>query len=88
MVFTLYNGRNILDYMLLYEGEYSLGRDGIMEEYSQQLKKEIKDKNLLLSSFNQNYDSDKILLQNIEVELDSLLYKYYKNYKMLKYTEE
>ncbi|MFZ5989686.1 MAG: hypothetical protein ACOYWZ_21540 [Bacillota bacterium] len=59
-----------------------------MEEYSQQLKKEIKDKNLLLSSFNQNYDSDKILLQNIEVELDSLLYKYYKNYKMLKYTEE
>lgn len=56
-----------------------------MIDYSQQLEKEIMKKNMLLNSFNQNYDSDKENAQNIEAELDGLLYQYF---KQLRFKEE
>lgn len=55
-----------------------------MENFSQQLKKEIMEKNMILDSFNQDYDSDKEQAQDIEAELDGLLYQYY---KMLRFKE-
>jgi hypothetical protein len=56
-----------------------------MNENSQQLKKEIVEKNMILDSFSQNYDSDREHAQNVKAELDGLLYQYY---KMLKYKEK
>lgn len=52
-----------------------------MKENTQGLKNEIVEKNKLIDYFNQKYDLDKSKVQNIEVELDSLLYKYYKTLK-------
>lgn len=52
-----------------------------MSEHSQQLKKEILEKNMLLNVFNQNFDLDKTKVQNVETELDGLLYQYYKTLK-------
>lgn len=51
-----------------------------MNNDSQQLKNEIIKKNLILNSFNNEYDSDsdKEQAQNVKVELDNLLYQYYK----------
>lgn len=61
------------------------GGKSTMIDYSQQLEKEIMKKNMLLNSFNQNYDSDKENAQNIEAELDGLLYQYF---KQLRFKEE
>lgn len=52
-----------------------------MKDNTQGLKNEIVEKNKLIDYFNQKYDLDKSKIQNIEVELDSLLYKYYKTLK-------
>lgn len=52
-----------------------------MNNNAQQLKSEIAEKNKLIDYFNQKYDLDKSKVENIEVELDSLLYKYYKTLK-------
>lgn len=61
------------------------GGKSIMIDYSQQLEKEIMKKNMLLNSFNQNYDSDKENAQNVQAELDGLLYQYF---KQLRFKEE
>ncbi|GAE87348.1 hypothetical protein [Acetivibrio straminisolvens] len=52
-----------------------------MNDNAQRLKNEIMEKNKLINCFNRKYDLDKSKIQNIEVELDSLLYKYYKTLK-------
>ncbi|HOM02323.1 MAG TPA: hypothetical protein PLH43_05785 [Acetivibrio sp.] len=52
-----------------------------MNYNAQQLKNEIVEKNKLINYFNQKYDLNKSKIQNIEIELDSLLYKYYKTLK-------
>lgn len=49
-----------------------------MDDSSQQLEREIVKKNMILNFFNQNNGSDKEQARDIEIELDELLYKYYK----------
>lgn len=49
-----------------------------MDNISQQLEKEIVKKNLILNSYMQGYDFDKEEAHCIELELDELLYQYYK----------
>ncbi|TYQ16791.1 UNVERIFIED_CONTAM: hypothetical protein Cloal_3364 [Acetivibrio alkalicellulosi] len=56
-----------------------------MNDNTNNLEKEIVEKNLLINSFDQYYKSQKIKIQDVEVELDSLLYQYY---KMLRHKEE
>jgi len=56
-----------------------------MDNFTQKLKREIVEKNSLLNSFDQNYDSDKESAENIKIQLDSLLYQYYKT---LRYADE
>jgi len=56
-----------------------------MIDFSQQLEREIMEKNMLLNSFNQNYDNEKENAQNVKAELDGLLYQYF---KQLRFKEE
>ncbi len=49
-----------------------------MDDFSQQLEREIMKKNMILNLVNQNNVSDKEQARDIEMELDELLYKYYK----------
>lgn len=49
-----------------------------MDSFSQQLEKEIVKKNLILDSFSQSCDFDKEEAHCIELELDELLYQYYR----------
>lgn len=49
-----------------------------MDSFSQQLEREIVKKNMILNSFSQSYDFDKEEAHCIELELDELLYQYYK----------
>lgn len=49
-----------------------------MNNFTQNLKKEIVEKNLLLNSFDQNYDSKIVCAEEIKGQLDVLLYQYYK----------
>ncbi|WP_010246074.1 hypothetical protein [Acetivibrio cellulolyticus] len=49
-----------------------------MNNITQKLKEEIVEKNTLLNSFDQNYDSDKESAEIVKVQLDNLLYQYYK----------
>lgn len=58
-----------------------------MNSYTQKLKREIAEKNILLNSFDQNYNSnsDKEYAEDIKIQLDSLLYQYYKT---LRYTND
>ena len=49
-----------------------------MDDFSQQLEKEIVKKNTILNSFSQNYICDKEQVHDLELELDELLYQYYK----------
>ena len=66
-------------------GEYSL-RGGLrMDNFTQKLKREIVEKNSLLNSFDQNYDSNRESAESIKLQLDSLLYQYFKT---LRYADE
>jgi len=66
-------------------GEYSL-RGGLwMDNFTQKLKREIVEKNSLLNSFDQNYDSNRETAESIKLQLDSLLYQYFKT---LRYADE
>lgn len=58
-----------------------------MDSYTQKLKREIAEKNILLNSFDQNYNSnsDKECAEEIKIQLDNLLYQYYKT---LRYTND
>lgn len=56
-----------------------------MDNFTQKLKREIVEKNSLLNSFDQNYDSNRESAENIKIQLDSLLYQYYKT---LRYADE
>lgn len=58
-----------------------------MNSFTQKLKREIAEKNILLNSFDQNYNSnsDKECAEDIKIQLDNLLYQYYKT---LRYTNE
>lgn len=58
-----------------------------MNSYTQKLKREIAEKNILLNSFDQNYNSNsgKECAEDIKIQLDSLLYQYYKT---LRYANE
>lgn len=49
-----------------------------MNENTNNLEKEIVEKNLLINSFNQHDNSQEIKIQDVEIELDGLLYQYYK----------
>ena len=49
-----------------------------MDDYAQQLENKIKEKNKLIDYYNQKLDIDESKVKNVEAELDSLLYKYYK----------
>lgn len=49
-----------------------------MEYFSQLLEREIVKKNMILNLVNQNSGSDKEQTRDIEIELDELLYKYFK----------
>jgi len=52
-----------------------------MNNYAEQLRNEILEKNKLINYFNQKHDVNKSKIKSIEIELDSLLYKYYKTLK-------
>lgn len=56
-----------------------------MDNFTQKLKREIVEKNSMLNSFDQNYDSNRESAENIKVQLDSLLYQYYKT---LRYADD
>ncbi|NLL06319.1 MAG: hypothetical protein GX270_11135 [Clostridiaceae bacterium] len=56
-----------------------------MNNFTQKLKMEIVEKNSLLNSFDLNYDSNRERAENVKVQLDSLLYQYYKT---LRYADE
>lgn len=56
-----------------------------MNNFTQKLKREIVEKNSLLNSFDQNYDSNREHAESVKVQLDSLLYQYYKT---LRYADE
>jgi hypothetical protein len=49
-----------------------------MDDYARQLENKIKEKNRLIDYYNQKLDIDESKVKNVEAELDSLLYKYYK----------
>jgi hypothetical protein len=49
-----------------------------MDDYAKQLENKIKEKNKLIDYYNQKLDIDESKVKNVEAELDSLLYKYYK----------
>lgn len=56
-----------------------------MDNFTQKLIREIAEKNSLLNSFDQNYDSNRESAESIKVQLDSLLYQYYKT---LRYADD
>ncbi|AEV67126.1 hypothetical protein [Acetivibrio clariflavus] len=56
-----------------------------MDNFTQKLKREIVEKNSLLNSFDQNYDSNRETAESIKLQLDSLLYQYFKT---LRYADE
>ncbi len=56
-----------------------------MNNFTQKLKMEIVEKNSLLNSFDLNYDSNRERAESVKVQLDSLLYQYYKT---LRYADE
>lgn len=56
-----------------------------MNNFTQKLKMEIVEKNSLLNSFDLNYDSNRERAESVKVQLDSLLYQYYKT---LRYSDE
>lgn len=49
-----------------------------MIDFSQELEKEILEKNIILNSYSQDCFTNKEKVHDIEVELDELLYRYYK----------
>jgi hypothetical protein len=49
-----------------------------MDNFSQHLEKEIVKKNTILNSYSKDRYSNKEQLHNLELELDELLYQYYK----------
>ncbi len=49
-----------------------------MNDFSQQLEKEIVKKNTILNSYIENHYSNKEQVHDLELELDELLYQYYK----------
>lgn len=49
-----------------------------MNNFTQKLKDEIVEKNSLLNSFDENYDSDRKCAESVKNQLDSLLYQYFK----------
>ena len=49
-----------------------------MSDLSQQLEKEIVKKNTILNSCSEEYYSNKEQVHEVELELDELLYQYYK----------
>ncbi|HPD01191.1 MAG TPA: hypothetical protein PLA01_07585 [Acetivibrio sp.] len=49
-----------------------------MDDYARQLENKIKEKNRLIDYYNQKLDIDESKVKNVEAELDSLLYEYYK----------
>lgn len=49
-----------------------------MNDYTQRLKEEIIEKNSLLNSFDENYDSDRKCAESVKNQLDGLLYRYFK----------
>ncbi|MDQ2085605.1 hypothetical protein RBH29_04045 [Herbivorax sp. ANBcel31] len=55
-----------------------------MNENTNNLEKEIVEKNLLINSLDQHHDSKEIKIQDVEVELDGLLYQYYKKLRKKK----
>jgi len=62
-------------YLKIYKEVYE------MNNYAEQLRNEILEKNKLINYFNQKHDVNKSKIKSIEIELDSLLYKYYKTLK-------
>ena len=49
-----------------------------MNDLSQQLEKEIVKKNIILNSYSEGHYSSKEQVHDLELELDELLYQYYK----------
>jgi hypothetical protein len=49
-----------------------------MNENTNNLEKRIVEKNLLINSFDKHDDSQQTKIQDVEIELDGLLYQYYK----------
>lgn len=52
-----------------------------MDDYAKQLENKIIEKTKLIDHYNQKLDIDESKVKNVEVELDSLLYRYYKTLK-------
>lgn len=49
-----------------------------MNENTNSLEKKIVEKNLLINSIDKHDDSQQTKIQDVEMELDGLLYQYYK----------
>jgi hypothetical protein len=49
-----------------------------MNDFSQELEKEILKKNIILNSYCQDYFTNRDKVHDLELELDELLYRYYK----------
>ena len=49
-----------------------------MNENTSNLERKIVEKNMLINSFDKHDDSQQTKIQDVEMELDGLLYQYYK----------
>lgn len=49
-----------------------------MNDYSQELEREIVKKNTILNSYNEDFYNNREQVHDLELELDELLYQYYK----------
>lgn len=49
-----------------------------MNDFPQELEKEILKKNIILNFYCQDYYTNRDKVHNLELELDELLYRYYK----------
>lgn len=50
-----------------------------MNNFSQELEKEIVKKNTILNSYSEDFYTNKEQVHDLELELDELLYQYYKH---------